>query len=325
MMKKIPISELKQLKPQQIEKNPENPRLLFDDKELQELKTSIKEVGILVPLIVFEKAGKKNKYILLDGERRLKCAKELDLPVVPVNIIRTPTAIENIIRMFNIHKVRKEWELVPTALKLGRLIKLLPGKHSDKDLARITGMSAIRVSECRRILMFDQKYINMALSAHPSERIRGEFFSQLRLVLDKTKSYPTISRKYSENKITDIMIRKTDDGTIKSHVDDFKLLGRTLLSSRKGVPKKQISENFVRFLESKPKRDSRGKITKPAMTVREVYDRTAKYAHTESRMIRILEELDSLLDNFQLKESKNKKELIKILRKVNSKINKLLR
>jgi len=246
MMKKIPISELKQLKPQQIERNPENPRLLFDDKEMHLLKSSIRKVGILVPLIVFEKAGKKNKYVLLDGERRLKCARELDLPTIPVNVIPIPSTTENIIRMFNIHKVRKEWELVPTALKLGRLIKLLPRKHSDSELAEITGMSTTRVSECRRILKFDQKYIDMALSAHPSERIRGEFFSQLRLVLDKTKSYPTISRKYSDNKIIDIMIKKMDDGTIKSHVDDFKLLGRTLLSSRKGVPKKQISENFVR-------------------------------------------------------------------------------
>jgi len=321
----IPTSELRKLKPSQIEKNPENPRLLFDEKELQELKTSISEIGILVPLIVFRKSKDSNKFVLLDGERRLRCAKELGLKEVPVNDIPKPSPTENIIRMFNIHKVRKEWELVPTALKLERLVKLLPRKHSDKELSKITGMSATRVAECRRILQFDRKYINMALSAHPSERIRGEFFSQLRLVLDKTKAYPEIRRDYHDNKITDIMIKKTDDGTIKSHVDDFKLLGRTLLSPKKGVPKKEAADAFIEFLESKPTRDSKGKITKPSLTVSEVYDKTAKFAHTEARIIKILEELDKLLSKFQMRDSEYQKELVRNLRSVNSKINKLLR
>ena len=100
--------------------NPHNPRMLFDALPLQTLEDSIKKVGILVPLTEYKAKGSK-QYTILDGQRRWICAQNLDMKEVPINEVGEPTTAQNIVTMFQIHKLRQDWELMPTALKLGVL------------------------------------------------------------------------------------------------------------------------------------------------------------------------------------------------------------
>ena len=53
--------------------NPEQPRKIFTDNELGELTNSIREFGVLQPLLVKKTEGRK--FILIAGERRLRAAK----------------------------------------------------------------------------------------------------------------------------------------------------------------------------------------------------------------------------------------------------------
>jgi len=62
--------------------NPQQPRHNFDEKELEELARSIKEHGIIQPLIVAKIAPEQ--YELIAGERRLKASKLAGLEMVPV-------------------------------------------------------------------------------------------------------------------------------------------------------------------------------------------------------------------------------------------------
>ena len=73
--------------PRSLRKNPDNPRLIFQAEELSALEESIKEQGILVPLTVY-KDGKH--FVLLDGERRWRCALRLGLHTVPAIIQEKP-------------------------------------------------------------------------------------------------------------------------------------------------------------------------------------------------------------------------------------------
>lgn len=82
--------------------NPKQPRTHFDEEALQELTTSIREVGILQPPVVREKNG---RYELIMGERRYRAARLAGLKKIPV-IIRE-TSDNNLLRdalIENIHR-----------------------------------------------------------------------------------------------------------------------------------------------------------------------------------------------------------------------------
>ena len=70
-----------------IDPNPRQPRTVFDPDALQELVSSIKEIGILQPPVV-RKSGAR--YELIMGERRLRAAKIAGLKHIPVIIRQTP-------------------------------------------------------------------------------------------------------------------------------------------------------------------------------------------------------------------------------------------
>src|SRR4051794_14901464 len=110
--------------PSSISKNPNNPRLYFNDERLDQLRTSLQETGVLVPLIVYRDSDNPDRYILLDGERRWRSALDLGFSEVPVRVTATPTAVDNVLTMFNIHAVREEWSLVAIALSLREVMRL---------------------------------------------------------------------------------------------------------------------------------------------------------------------------------------------------------
>jgi ParB family chromosome partitioning protein len=74
--------------PDQIDPNPRQPRDRFDDAELEELALSIKELGILQPLLVRDSGG-AGRYELIAGERRLRASKLAGLDMVPILIVET--------------------------------------------------------------------------------------------------------------------------------------------------------------------------------------------------------------------------------------------
>src|SRR5260370_9892804 len=96
---------------------------------MNDLLESIREVGIKVPVSVYSDG---HKFTLLDGERRWRCAKKLNLKVVPAIVQPKPTRLENLLMMFNIHNVRVDWDLMPIALKLGEVREMLEKEGKDK-------------------------------------------------------------------------------------------------------------------------------------------------------------------------------------------------
>ena len=66
-----------------IEPNPEQPRQHFDAEELEELSQSIKQNGLLQPILVREV---NDRYQIIAGERRYQACKKIDLKEVPVRV-----------------------------------------------------------------------------------------------------------------------------------------------------------------------------------------------------------------------------------------------
>ena len=139
---------VKTLRTDDLHANPHNPRMLFDRADLHVLQESIKRVGILVPLTVYRERAIR-KHFILDGQRRWMCAQAVGLQTVPVNEVSEPTLVQNIVTMFQIHKLRKDWELMPTALKLELLMQELQDKN-ERRLAALTGLDEAVVVRCKK-------------------------------------------------------------------------------------------------------------------------------------------------------------------------------
>jgi len=78
----LPASALRDVPTGSIEPNPNQPRVHFDEESLKDLANSIKEIGILQPLLVREVGP--GKYQLIAGERRWRAAQKAKLGEVPV-------------------------------------------------------------------------------------------------------------------------------------------------------------------------------------------------------------------------------------------------
>ncbi|MBN9629093.1 MAG: ParB/RepB/Spo0J family partition protein, partial [Actinobacteria bacterium] len=75
----VPGARLANLSPADIVPNAVQPRVEFDREALDELVASIREVGVLQPVVVRPLSGQPDKYELIMGERRLRATKELGL------------------------------------------------------------------------------------------------------------------------------------------------------------------------------------------------------------------------------------------------------
>lgn len=82
------LSQLKELEIATIQRDTGQPRQHFDQRALKELSASIKKHGVLQPIVVAPIKGKKSRYQVVAGERRLRAAKMAGLETIPA-IIRT--------------------------------------------------------------------------------------------------------------------------------------------------------------------------------------------------------------------------------------------
>ncbi|SDM51991.1 chromosome partitioning protein, ParB family [Cryobacterium flavum] len=85
----VPGARLAHLNPQDIVPNRAQPRTIFDEDDLAELVHSIREVGVLQPIVVRPLADEPGKYELVMGERRLRATKEVGLDSIPAVVRET--------------------------------------------------------------------------------------------------------------------------------------------------------------------------------------------------------------------------------------------
>jgi ParB family transcriptional regulator, chromosome partitioning protein len=138
-----------------INTNPDQPRKIFDEIKLEELADSIKENGILQPLIVTKN---EDKLELVAGERRLRAAKIAGLKEVPVIYKRT-TEKEKMVYAILENVQRDDLNCVEEALAYYRLISEL--KLTQEEVAKKLGKSRASISNLLRILKLPRLVIDM--------------------------------------------------------------------------------------------------------------------------------------------------------------------
>jgi ParB family transcriptional regulator, chromosome partitioning protein len=140
--------------------NPRNPRKNFSDAELEELAASIKERGIIQPVVVRAVRGAKDSYEIIAGERRWRAAQRAglhDVPIVPVEATDSEALelaiIENVQRA----------DLNPLEEAGGYQALANEYQHSHEDIAKIVGKSRSHVTNTLRLLKLSEPikaYIN---------------------------------------------------------------------------------------------------------------------------------------------------------------------
>ena len=138
--------------------NKNQPRKLFEKEALDELKNSIKERGIIQPLIVRKSDDQDDKFELIAGERRWQAAQSAGLHEVPVVIIEADNLkslelaiIENV--------QRKDLNPVEEAESYNNLIQNFGYDH--EKVSKFIGKSRSHISNCLRLLSLPDKLIDM--------------------------------------------------------------------------------------------------------------------------------------------------------------------
>jgi len=129
--------------------NPRNPRRNFSDAELDELAASIRERGIIQPVVVRSVRGAKDAYEIIAGERRWRAAQRAalhEIPIVPFEATDSEALelaiIENVQRT-DLNPLEEAGGYEALASEYG---------HSHEDIAKIVGKSRSHVTNTLRLL-----------------------------------------------------------------------------------------------------------------------------------------------------------------------------
>ncbi|MDV6331458.1 ParB/RepB/Spo0J family partition protein [Asticcacaulis sp. 201] len=135
-------------------RNPDQPRRLFNDAEIDELSASIREKGILQPILVRPAPGQAGHYQIVAGERRWRAAQKAGLHTVPV-IIREMDDLD-VLEIGIIENVQRA-DL--NAIEEARAYKVLQDRfgRTQDALAQVVGKSRSHIANVLRLLALPEE------------------------------------------------------------------------------------------------------------------------------------------------------------------------
>lgn len=129
--------------------NPRNPRRTFVESELEELSASIRERGVIQPIVVRVARGKTGEaYEIIAGERRWRAAQRAGLHDLPVVVVEVSDA--EALELAIVENVQRA-DLNPIEEAQGYLALMEEFKHSAEDVARIVGKSRPHIANTIRL------------------------------------------------------------------------------------------------------------------------------------------------------------------------------
>ena len=145
----IPDTEFGEIDVDLIDANPRQPRTVFDEDLLAELVHSIREIGVLQPVVVRQKPSDHSRFELIMGERRLRATKDAGLSTIPA-IIRyvEDTDLLRDALLENLH--RAELNPLEEAAAYGQLLEDFG--CTQEELSERIGRSRPQISNTLRLL-----------------------------------------------------------------------------------------------------------------------------------------------------------------------------
>ena len=232
-----------------VEPNREQPRKNFDEDSLQELAESLKQFGMLQPILV---QNRGDYYEIIAGERRWRAAKIAGLKEVPV-IVRELTDQE-IVEISLIENIQRE-DLNPIeeAMAYKRLIDEF--KLKQDNIAERVSKSRTAVTNSLRLLKFDETVQQMLID----EMITAGHARAILSIADKEKQ-ESIAMKVFDEKLS---VRETE-ALVKRMLEPPKTAKKSKFSSAEDAIYESLEEKMKSIMGTRVqihrKKNDKGKI-----------------------------------------------------------------
>lgn len=227
------MATFKDLPLDRLECDPNQPRKDFGTDGENMLMQDIREMGIEVPLAVMVVAP--DRYIILDGHRRYKCAQKLKLSTAPCRIYEKLSRAEVERKRYNIQNNRRPWRPLERSNAIER-IKEATNFKTDKEVAQFLGMSVSVVNCSLRLRKEKMEYIEMMERFNLAQSYRDEFL-KLRPKIHKVKNFEA-------DDIIQIIFEKIENGKISS-AKELRMLKRIF-------NRDSVNENALELFLSDP-------------------------------------------------------------------------
>ncbi len=246
------LDEVVEIKISEIEPMLNQPRKVFDEKKLEELSDSIKENGVIQPILVVKN---EHGYTIVAGERRWRASKLAGLEKVPV-IIKdyTDTKKKQVALIENIQ--REDLNIIEVAQALKELMDL--EGYNMADVSRVTGKSLSGVSNTMRLLKLPNKIQDQILDG---KLVEGQ--ARALLAIDNEEEQLRLADKIIEKKLT---VREVEKLVYNN--DKYKVKKKKV-AKKIGTIYKAVEEKLTEYFGLKVKIDATK--TKPKLII-EYYD-----------------------------------------------------
>ncbi|RAR75559.1 ParB/RepB/Spo0J family partition protein [Flavobacterium aciduliphilum] len=236
-----------------IEINPFQPRTNFNEEALQELASSIKELGLIQPITV--RKLDFNKYQLISGERRLRASKIVGLQTVPA-YIRIANDNESLVMALVENIQRHDLDPIEIALSYQRLIDEI--QLTQEQMSERVGKKRSTITNYLRLLKLDpiiqtgirDGFISMghgrALISIDDQDVQSDIYQKI------------VSQNLSVRE-TEALVKKHQDGT-KPNVAVTKKEGSFAVNEEQ---KKALTSFFGSKIDIQVAGKGKGKITIP--------------------------------------------------------------
>jgi len=303
--------------PRKLQRNRDNPRLIFHQDELDELQDSIAKQGILVPLTIYKD---RSSFFLLDGERRWRCALKLGLKHVPVILQPKPTKLQNLMMMFAIHNARRDWDPLPTALKLQELEKEFTQRQgrspTEAELAGLASLSRGVVRRLKKLLALPQQYRSELLKELNKPRSEQEI--TVDHVLEVTKAAEALKNRKiidstKEDKLRRALLTKFRSKVIRNTVEP-----RKLVRMARAVARGELDRSVARAAVGRLISDSQYSIS-------DVFKDTVERQDFEHSTLQLVDRLEARLRTHLEKRYRASSQLKESLHRLGAVIERLVR
>ncbi len=230
----VPISK--------VEPNREQPRKNFDEDALLELSESIKQFGVLQPLLVQDK---KDYYEIIAGERRWRAAKLAGLKKVPVIVKHLTT--QEIVEISLIENIQREnLNPIEEAVAYKRLLNEFNLKQDE--IAERVSKSRTAVTNSMRLLKLNEKVQEMVID----DMISTGHARALLGITDEDKQYAMAQKIFDEKlsvRETEKLVKKmqkqkeTPPKTVDQDLEKYAVIYQDLAEKMKGILGTKVSIN----------------------------------------------------------------------------------